>query len=281
LDLARCVASGQVFRWKETKPGEWLGVDGDHWYLCQQVLTEIIVESNGTLDDFRRLFRLEWDFADIKAKLLKRGPELAPFLEAVQGLRLLRPSDPVETLFSFLCSPNNHIARIAGMVNRLAAQGPVLATVRGTELRRFPEIEILAELTEQELRNKGFGYRAANIPHVARDVLNRGGRTYLRQLADTTHREARDELVSLKGVGPKLADCISLFALHHTESAPIDTHIWQAVTRLYFPEWQGINLTDKKYVAVADFLDGRFGELAGWAQQCLFYENLVNWRGRR
>lgn len=281
FDLGRCLRSGQVFRWRETAPGEWVGVDGAYWYRVEVGEDKTQVESNGTEGDFAKLFRLDWEFAAIRAALVTRGPELTPLLESVRGLRLMRPSDPVETLFSFLCSPNNHLARIAGMIDRLADAGAPLASVSGRDLRRFPEIEVIATITEGELRDQGFGYRAANIPDVARELVKRGGRGYLRHLTEAGHKAARPELTSLKGVGPKLADCISLFALHHTEATPIDTHIWQAATRLYFPLWRESNLTDKKYLAVAEFLEGRFGELAGWAQQCLFYENLVNWRDRK
>jgi N-glycosylase/DNA lyase len=228
------------------------------------------------------LFRhREESWGEAHAELLKLGPELEPYIEALPGLRLTRPSDPVETLFSFLCSSNNHVPRIKAMVEQLASFGPVMTNEAGRNLHRFPEIEAIAQVSESELRGRGFGYRAATIPVAARELAHRGGREYLEQLRLRPLADVRKELISLPGVGPKLADCIALFALDRTECVPIDTHIWQAASRLYFPDWQGTQLTAKKYDAVTAFIVNRFGRLAGWAQQYLFYENLLHWRERR
>jgi len=85
----------------------------------------------------------------------------------------------------------------------------------------------------------------------------------------------------MKGIGPKLADCICLFGLDHQEAVPVDTHIWQAMCRLYFPQWSGTALTEKRYYEASDFFRDRLGDLAGWAHQYLFYDNVLNWRSRR
>lgn len=277
FDLARCVSSGQVFRWAQLPDHRWLGVDGDHWFL----VSEEKVCSNAPPEAFESLFRLDTDFDALSRELLARGPELEPYLDVMRGLRLLRPSDPVETFFSFLCTPNNHILRIAGMVRYLASLGEPLGEVEEVVLHRFPGVDLIAATPEAELRARGFGYRGATIPAIAKDLQSRGGRAYLEGLRNAPYMEVHDELLTFKGIGRKLADCIALFALHHTDAVPIDTHIWQAATRIYFPEWQGTNLTDKKYLAVGDHMRNRFGDLAGWAQQFLFYENVVNWRSRK
>lgn len=319
FDLGLTVSSGQVFRWQRQPDGTWLAVDGDHWYRVveqnresaeEAVSASLVhatglnrddrrnalayvaeavaayvgpqvaryeVETNGSEETFRRLFRLDWDADSSRAEILHRGPELEPYLAAMSGLRLMRPSGSTETFFSFLCTPNNNLPRIVGMVRHLASFGPDLAP----GLPRFPDVPTLAAIPEGELRARGFGYRAATIPHIAQDVLRRGGDDYILSLRDVPYAEAHRELLSFKGIGPKLADCIALFALHHTEAVPVDTHLWQAATRLYFPEWQGTNLTDKKYEAISAFIRGRFGELTGWAHQCLFYDNVLNWRSRK
>lgn len=276
FDLERCVSSGQVFRWSRLPSGAWLGAEGRFWFRLEGAE----LETNGEREDFERLFRLDMDAAQVRDDLLVRGPELTPYWNAMSGLRLLRPSDPVETLFSFLCTPNNHIPRIASMVRHLATYGPELATVEGQVLHRFPTVARIAEITEAELRAKGFGYRAATIPVVAQDIVRRGEEGYVESLKAMPYEAAREALLGFRGIGRKLADCICLFALHHTEATPIDTHIWQAATRLYFPDWRGTALTDRKYEAAAAFLRQRFGSLAGWAQQVLFYENVLNWRTR-
>lgn len=272
FDLDRCVFSGQVFRWRRSGENRWQGVDGANTYLVEATDKGYVVEANADQPEFERLFRLEARYENIAAKIIQRGPELRPYVEGLSGLRLMSPSLARETLFSFLCTSNNHVARITKMVDELVLLG---------DSGLFPDLERLAAVSEAELRTKGFGYRGATLPKVAFELVHRGGEDYLESLAKADLKDLKEELSSLPGVGPKLTDCIALFAFGHTEVCPVDTHIWQACTRLYFPEWQGENLTGKRYQSVSNFMLDRFGDLAGWAQQCLFVENMENWRSRR
>jgi len=281
FDLPMNVTGGQVFRWRELEDGRWLGVDGGAWFSVRTLADRYLVESNQPEQAFVRLFSLDVDLQSLHGDLLARGPELAPYVKAFPGLRLVRTEDPVEGLFSFLCTPNNHIKRIAGMVRYLASVGPMLDTVEGEAIHRFPSLELIFAIPEETLRAAGFGYRAATIPKAAGAILESGGHAFLEQIQSLPFEEAHEGLQELPGVGPKLADCILLFAFHRTEAVPVDTHIWQAAIRHYFPEWQGTDLTGKKYTQIGAFMRERFGSHAGWAQQFLFHDNMLNWRTRR
>lgn len=190
----------------------------------------------------------------------------------------MRPSCVVEETFCFLCTPNNNLARILKMTKALASYGPKFDNA---DAQRFPDIETIAAIPEQELRARGFGYRAATIPSIARQIVEKGGEHWLEALREQPYQQAHDALVEIKGIGPKLADCICLFALHHTEAVPVDTHLWQAAKRHYFADWEGGSLTAQRYRAIGDHFRARFGDLAGWAHQYLFYDNLKNWRTYR
>ncbi len=205
---------------------------------------------------------------------------MAPYLLNFEGLRVLRSDCPYETFFSFLCTPNNNIIRIKQMVRHLASYGEPLADVAGVSLTRFPTPDVIAQIPENELRAKGFGYRAATIPNAARQLLE-WGENSLEKLKLQPFEDARTHLMSIKGIGPKLADCIALFGLDFTESVPIDTHVWQALVRLYYPEMNGKALTDARYLEMSRAFRTRFGQYSGWAQQILFYENMVRWRDRK
>jgi len=148
-------------------------------------------------------------------------------------------------------------------------------------MNRFPTLERIAALTEQQLRERGFGYRGATIPKAAQEILNRGGEEWLQSLKITPYPEAHAALIELPGIGRKVADCICLYGLHMDEAVPVDTHIWQAVVRLYRPDLDGKSLTDKRYHEIGDIVRERFGAHAGVAQHCLFYDNLRHWRERR
>jgi N-glycosylase/DNA lyase len=280
LDVRLSVFCGQVFRWRELGDGRLVGVEGNHWWLVEQNDSTITAEGNGDLAKWNRYFRSDEDWLLYGNEVRRRAPELGPFMDALPGLRLLRPSDSVEEAFSFLCTSNNHLKRITTMVETLASYGPFMVEVQGQRLHRFPSVERIAEIPEAELRSKGFGYRGATIPVAARQIVERGGLAWLEGLKDVRYEEAHASLLELSGVGPKLADCLCLFALGHDEAVPVDTHVWQASTNLYFPDLAGTTLTESRYRQVGDHFRKRLGKLAGWAHQFLFYENLLNWRRR-
>lgn len=259
----------------------WMGVDGPHWFRVSVDNERYHVKSNATREDFSRLFRLSSKLSEIESQIIRNGPELSPFIAQLPGLRLLRPWSATEMVFCFLCTPNNHLSRITQMVRSLSAMGNPIEEVEGLVIHEFPSVETIAAIEEHELRSRGFGYRATTIPNVAKQVIERGGSPWLESLRTAPFADARSSLMGLKGIGPKLADCMALFALHHTEAVPVDTHLWQAAVRLYFPEWNGKSLTSARYDLIGEHLRGRFGELAGWAHQYLFYDNLLNWRSRR
>jgi N-glycosylase/DNA lyase len=257
LDLDLNLQVGQVFRWRVSAAG-WEGRDHLHWYrFCGEH-----VETNGTLEDLRRLFRLDVALPALHAELIRRGPELEPIIARWPGLRLMRPSCAREMLFTFLCTANNHLPRIASMVERMAAlDGP-----------GFPSLERLAEVSEGEWREKGFGYRGRTLPLVARELIARGGEEWLAKLHARPYCEVVEALEELPGVGPKLADCIALYAFDKTAAAPVDTHLWQAYCAVYGQT--GKTLTDARKREVGEALRDRFGDLAGFAQQFLFVDHL-------
>lgn len=283
LDLPLCVSSGQVFRWREVAPNHWVGVDGPHYFdvaiadSARHEPVRLRITSNAPEIEFRRLFRLEVPLSELQRQFVAAMPELAPMIQALPGLRLMAPSDPTEVFGCFMCTVNNHLRRIYAMVDRLAKRGPLLAEIGGVRLHRFPTMEQLAARSEEELRSEGFGYRGATIPRMARETLQRG-EDWLCSLRTAPYPQAFAALNTLPGVGPKLADCVCLFGLHHTEAVPVDTHVWQAATHLVFPDLRGSVLTRRRYEAVGRLFRERCGKWAGWAHQYLFYHHLVNTR---
>ena len=237
LDIRLSVFCGQVFRWRELLDGRLLGIDGDSWWLIEIEGQTASVFGSGDEAKFRSLFRMNEDWAHHERKVRELAPELGSFLDQLPGLRLLRPTDAIEEAFCFLCTSNNHLSRITAMVDTLASYGDVLSVVEDRTLHRFPSVETIAQIPEKELRTKGFGYRGKTIPLAAQQIVERGGLEWFEGQKAVEYSHARELLLELHGVGPKLADCICLFALGHTEAVPVDTHIWQAGCRIWFPEF--------------------------------------------
>jgi len=304
---------GQSFRWRATGDSEWTGVIADrmvtvsedaqgvHITACEQVapvaaggsarpraegavamqrvqpddaLMAAATEYFGLSTPLAPLYRL-WSAADpVWAQLATRFP----------GLRVLR-QDPVECLFCFICSSNNNIARIALMVDRLSERyGTFLGAQGGYNFYSFPSIEALAAADEDDLRALGTGYRAKFILQSAATVLENGGREWLQQLRsrETSHMQARDALITLHGVGLKVADCVCLFALDKTGAIPVDTHVWQITLReMDATLSQAKSLTPTIYDQVGRLWRDRYGEHAGWAHTILFAADLAKFKKLR
>ncbi len=311
LSLDLCLRSGQVFRWRKEEDGAWVGVDGSNWYRLwhgrpahgfqdrpgldrQQTIlspkegSALMVHTNATRDEAMRFFRLDKDAKESERRILELGPELKPAIDTLLGIRLMRPSSLTETVFTFLCTANNNLHRIIPMCWKLGSFGEPLVdskgtspTVEGSTLTRFPTVTQIAAIDELELRQAGFGYRGATIPKAAKAILERGAEVWLSELRQADYLDLHHELCTIPGIGPKLADCIALYGYDKGEAVPLDTHIWQAFTRLYHPEWKDKAVTDFRYRESTQRFRDRFGELSGWAHLFLFFENLLNWRERR
>ena len=259
LDFDLCLFCGQVFRFVRTPTG-FLGQDGIHGYRIGREGSEWIIE--GDRRAFESLFRFDFPLDTLHKKLIDAGPELEPIISAVPGLRTMRPSDPVETFFCFLCTSNNNISRITSMISKLADFGEGF----------FPAPAVIAGVGEARLRELGFGYRGASLAQAAARLA--ASPSLMEELVRTPYEDAFKELMSFNGIGPKLADCICLFALGHTEAVPVDTHMWQAYTRLYRPDQADLHPSDRRMRDVGEFMRDRFGKLAGFAHHYMFVENL-------
>lgn len=270
VDIPLSVSCGQTFRWRQLDPNHWVGLDGGGWYRVEICDDRQIVETSTTIELARKYFGL--DRPEFEAGMCD---ELQELRSALPGLRILHQSCPLEVLFSFLCTSNNHVSRIASMVRKLAAAGQACKHIAGEH--HWPELDELAKIEESALRSQGFGYRAKTLPLVARALAEHGGTDRLENLDDAA---LRLDLQSLPGVGPKLADCIMLYAFHRRASVPIDTHLWRAYCQRYEPHLAGLAITPKRYSEAANAIRARFGDHAGEAQLLIFAHELFGPRGR-
>ena len=139
----------------------------------------------------------------------------------------------------------------------------------------FPTAAQIATTSEDRLRELGLGFRAHRVSEAAR-VLTQLPADHLTALRhNATHGEAKKELTAFFGVGEKIADCVCLFALDKDGAIPVDTHIWRIAVTRYAPDLAGKSLTAANYARVTQAFHDRFGPLAGWAQQTLFFRAAV------
>lgn len=325
LRLHLSLPSGQSFRWSTCLVDGrevWAGVIKQTAYFLHQPLDDpalvlfrylnssdadresgVEVEAKRQeLEDYFQLgMRMEDAWNRWTAQREKDPPIVAHFRDAClrfRGLRTLR-TDPVECLFSFICSQNNNIARITQMVNALCTRyGDKIgeAVVQRTsdtkaETRAFyafPTLETLAGVPERALRDMSFGYRAKYIPTAAQQVLDKddpelgAGRDWLYGLREraVSRERAQKELTSLLGVGKKVADCVCLVSLDKLDAIPVDTHVRQIAQR-FMPSLKrkaNSSLTDALYGEISSFFKDHFGANCGWAHSLLFAAELPIFR---
>jgi N-glycosylase/DNA lyase len=267
-DLAATLDSGQVFRWRQ-KDGSWAGVVGKHQVRLTQKSDGIWAETNTpmeNLDWLRKFLQTEIDLE----KILKTFPDDEPMNNAVtacRGLRVLR-QEPWECLASFILSSTKQIIQIRQIVANLCeCFGERLADGSPENFRdldyAFPTPEKIAGLTEENLRSCRMGFRAPNLLATARQVAE--GKLDLDGVGNLPYAKARERLMTLRGVGGKIADCVLLFGYGFDSAFPVDVWVERALQTLYFPKRR----VNKK--RLLRFAATHFGRHAGYAQQYLFH----------
>ncbi len=289
LNLEHTFTNGQMFRWRQTKDGWWDAVtDGKLLRIRQTEAQTASTDSFEYLtypepgdEAFLHTFlRLDVGLKEVYASWKDADPYLGSLCDKFAGLRIVK-QDPEECLLSFICSTANFIPRIMKAVAILAnTWGEPIHTQDGTVLTHsFPKASILAEVDADELIAKtGLEWRGANLVKVARQVAARPN-GWLEQLSTLDYATARDELMRLEGVGPKIADCVCLFAMAKDQAVPVDTHVWQLTRDRYVPTLRGKSPSAAGYAQVLNYFQSHF-QKAGWAQQYLFYDHLLDSRAR-
>lgn len=282
--LDHTLASGQCFRWRRQKDGTWIGVvdrsilgirqDGSTytWWSYPDPVDEALI---------RDYFQLDVDLGEVVRRIEEADPAAGVAARRWSGLRMVR-QDPEECILSFVCSTANSVPRIAYSISQFSKHyGDPIADLHAETYYTFPSATTLASVDPDELTARtSLGFRGRNLVKVARQLVERGPGWSL-TLRDMPYEEAHKALVKINGIGAKIADCVALFSLDKTEAVPVDTHVWQLAKDLYFPEWADRKtITDTAYRTVSSVFRDRFGDLAGYAQNFLFYDHFANhWGG--
>ena len=267
FDLSATLESGQVFRWRRVDSGWYAGVVGQHPVLVSQVEDGLAFRcGQGTEEAVRRALRdylrLEDDLRAIYREV-GDDPRVAEAIRRCRGLRLLR-QEPWECLVSFVCSSVSNIPRISRTLEAVAQRYGRAVSLAGHTLYAFPTPEELARVRESDLRELGLGFRAKYVAEIAPAVA--AGRVDFAALRRASYEEAKAELMSLPGIGAKVADCVLVFSLDKLEGFPVDRWVRRCLKEWYF---QGSTISD---AALLSWAQGRWGRHAGYVQQYLFHD---------
>ncbi|CAF0928833.1 unnamed protein product [Brachionus calyciflorus] len=277
LNLKACLKGGQSFRWTllnetDSSHPEYIGVIRDKIFQLKQnensvdytvyyntdlkqkieCINDELIDYFHLNENLDELYQI-WSSRDQKFK-----ERIEQYGDVLNGIRLLR-LDPLENLFSFICSSNNNIKRITQMVNNMCLHfGKLIGEVNNIKYYDFPTIERLSEKdVEAKLRNLNFGYRAKFIHQAAVYIqTNFQDEKWLFTLREKDYAETVSELIKIPGIGKKVADCISLLSLDKLEAIPVDTHVLNLARNMYhfvpFEAKKSNSLSDKSYKQIGD-----------------------------
>lgn len=261
---------GQCFRWDKNADGNYTGVFGNCVANVKKESDNIIIK--GICDDNLEekvydYFDLKRDYSNIKCRLSKIDDNMKRSIEYGSGIRILN-QDLWETIISFIISANNNIPRIKGIIKRISEKYGNEIVWNGNRYYTFPRPEELSKASVEDLRKLGLGFRDIRVYETTKKILNK------EIDLDTLHKEqdskkVREQLLTLSGVGPKVADCILLFStLKRLDVFPIDVWVRRVMNELYIKN-EDENKVSKKLIE--KLAEEKYGDLAGLAQQYLFY----------
>lgn len=256
LDLSQTLDCGQAFRWRPVLLPNgreaWRGVAFGHALTVLQEGNEFCFDC--TEEEFRAVwydyFDFGTDYGALRTQLSALHPVLREACSYAPGIRILR-QEPWEALCSFILSQNNNIVRIKGIIDRLCSLSGQSILCGEEPLYAFPSPKELSAYTAEELAPLRAGFRAKYLADAAHRVSQ--GELNLEALKSGSTEAARERLMTVHGVGPKVADCVLLYGLHRTDCFPMDVWMKRAVQLM--PELTPADL----------------GESAGIAQQYLFH----------
>ena len=269
FNLKHIFECGQCFRWNKQKDSSYIGVVGNNvlevkeeghkikfYGMCEENINELVTN----------YFNLNTDYEKIKKELSKVDKYLKTSIEFGSGIRILK-QDLWETLISFIISVNNNIPRIKGIIERMSQKYGKEIIYKGNKYYTFPSAKELSKASVEDLRTLGLGFRDKRIYDTTKLILeSKINLNELSSMEDTY--KIREELLTIPGVGPKVADCILLFGLNRFEVFPIDVWVRRVMNELYI---KNEDETKVKKEEIEKLAKTKYASLAGIAQQYLFY----------
>lgn len=252
---------GQLFRFYPFLNGYKVLAEDKCAFCYNDGCTAVIECTKEDKSFFENYFDLNRDYSLIYQSALKQKVDILTVSANIgKGVRILN-QNKIETLFSFIVSQNNNIPRIKGIIERLCVSLGDKNSFMDEEYYTFPSAEKMASQPTSFYKEIGLGYRAEYVKRLAEEITNGLDVNAFTKL-DTP--SLKKQLISIYGVGPKVADCVALFGYHRSDSFPVDT--W--IEKVYREDFKG---TIKQRDKVAEWFVSRFKENAGFFQQYLFY----------
>lgn len=261
--LAHIFDCGQCFRWERTSDNSYIGIVYNKVIEVEKVGNDVIIY-NTNEEEFQKIwveyFDLYRDYDSIK-EILRKDDTLEEAVSFGNGIRLLK-QQPFEIIISFIISSNNRIPMIKRAINKISEKWGTPLIYKDKVYYSFPNIQILKDKTIEDFRECGVGFRAKYIKNTVMDIYN--GQANIDYICSLEDELCHRELQKMQGIGPKVGDCIMLFSMAKYSAFPVDVWVKRAMQFFYLAP-------DVSLKKIREFSINKFGSLAGFAQQYLFY----------
>jgi len=278
FNLEHTLRCGQLFRW-EKMGNWWYGVVRDKVFKIRQINGRLVFQTfpdKVNVDFVENYFRLDDDLPYILSKIDK-DEHIRKAIQRFRGLRISR-QEPWECLVSYICATHKNIPAIKNMILNISKRFGRKITFDSHCFYTFPKPSDLAQASLEEITECKLGFRAERVLEASK-IIDRG-EFNLESLRKIDYEKAKHELLSLPGVGQKVANCVLLFSLDKLEAFPVDVWMKRIILDFYPSYFEESfvervsgksSITPGEYETISSFMRRYFGEYAGYAQEYFFY----------
>ena len=256
FNLKQIADSGQCFRMNEIGNNTYSIIAYDR-YIELRHINDNTIDISCDEEEYKAIwyeyFDMGYDYGKVCENLIHGDDEfLSDAASYGSGIRILK-QEPFEILISFIISQNKNIPAIMSSIESICKMFGEERTSGLLTYYTFPTAKALSKASLDDLREARLGYRDKYVQNASKQVAS--GELDLEELKNMDHELAYKELNNIFGVGPKVANCVSLFGLHHLDMVPVDVWIKRILKEIY----------DNNF----DW--NKYKDYAGIVQQYMFY----------
>lgn len=233
FNLKDTITSGQCFRWTEKEDNSYTIILNDRVINIRQNNNELIIKSSDNKNLKQKIidyFDLKRNYDDINKEICKKDKKMKKIIESCKGYKIMN-QDSFEMCISYIISQNNNVKRISKTIENISKNYGQKVIFNNEDYYLFPKYEDIKNISIDELRNYGVGFRDKYIRNFL-DALKENP-NLINDINSLNTIDALKKLMIIKGIGLKVASCILLFGFRRLDVFPIDTWVKQTISTKY------------------------------------------------
>lgn len=263
INLYDTIFSGQTFRMTLENDNSITIVLFDRVVNIKEVGNYLIIDSNKMLNlksFITEYLDLNRNYNEINKYIISIDDNLKKEIKKCEGYKILK-QNKFEMYITYIISQNNNVKRITSIVNKMSQKYGEKVIFRNKEYYLFPTYENLKDLTKEDFRNLGLGFRDEYLVSALNKIKENN--KFLDDLDKLSTESAIRELMSIKGIGLKVASCIMLFGYSRLDTFPIDTWVRKYVSKNY-------NINDDIKV-ISKYMKNKYNQYSGLVIQYFYH----------